>query len=271
LEKAVKKSTDTLTKEVAVARVKDLNLPAVLPAEKVPLFYKDALAVAKTEAAPKKPTRPSMSDSGSGSGFSRSFSSNTRGTTAPDVERELKALGWDAVKGQWTKKGPNIFEGTNARLEAKKMIGGVDVTVWKGYTGSIIAAVRDESSDTEYMGYASSSSGTSSSRFSSYHSVNGYGLLLGKDCKLFAPGSWSGWGGFGSSSGKYESYLYNSYPLTEAPKYHLTVMLAEPSFDALLNDKKLLHKNDKDTPARGQFVLEIDGTATLEVPRAAGK
>ena len=74
-----------------------------------------------------------------------------------------------------------------------------------------------------------------------------------------------------SSSGKYEPYLYNSFPIPDAPKCHVTVMQSDPTFDVLLNDKKLLHFNDKNTPARGQFVLEVEGTATIEVPRAAGK
>ena len=62
LEKAVKKNTDTLTRETAVARVKELNLPGVLAAEKVPLFYKDSLPVAKAdEPATKKPKTPNSS------------------------------------------------------------------------------------------------------------------------------------------------------------------------------------------------------------------
>ena len=270
LAKVVKKSPDSLTHDTAVDHVKELNLTAMLAADKVPLFYKDALAVAS------QPKAKPPSGNGNSSGPSRSsrtydsktgeYITNRTDNVAPEIARELKAAGWDVVKGTWVKKGPNVYEVTDGRLETKKTLGALDVLVWKGYTGSVAALVRDESTDTVF-----SSSSSSASRL--YLGSNaGYGIGIHKDVAIYCPMFWSGFSST-MSSAKYESYRYNygGTPLPDVPKQHIYVMAADTSMEMNLNDKKLLSRNDKNLPIKGQFIIEVDGKATLETPRAMGK
>ena len=261
MDKVIKKSPDTLTHDTAVERIKELQLPSVLPADKLPLFYKDAMVVAG-----KEPVKKTSGSKKTGTSSSSSFSSTPVNNVPPDVERELKALGWDAVKGTWVKKGTNTYEVTDGRLEAKKIIGNVEVLVWKGYTGVVSVLMRDETTDMNNFSSSSSRLGFSSG-FSSIS--GGYGLALGKDAKIYAPGWWSGWGG--STSSKYESYVYNSFPVVDGPKHKISVTANDPMWDMYLDEKKLLHYNDKNVPQKGQFILEVGGTATIEVPRALGR
>lgn len=270
LSKVVKKNTDALTRETAVDHIKEMNFPDILPADKIPLFYKDALAVANAPQS-KAPSSQGSVGSSSGRRSSRTFDSQTgeyitRRTDdiPPDVARELKAAGWDTIKGTWVKKAPNVYEVTDGRLETKKTVGALDVLVWKGYSGSVAALTRDETNNTAFSTTMSSSSRVY------LGSSCGYGIVIHKDATVYCPMAWTG---FSSSMARYESYRYNSAGsiIQDLPKHHLYVLAADTNFEMSLDGKRLLAKNDKSVPIRGQFVIEVDGKAVLELPRAIGK
>lgn len=266
LDKLVKKVTDTGTQDAAAARVTELKMTTVLTPEKMPKFYANVLAqktaaaaaAASAAASAKKPK--SARDY-----FDHETPAKIVTNVPPEVERELKALGWATITGTWVKKAPNVYEVTDGKLEAAKINGGVDVSVFKGVTGSVKVAVRNDFASNE-----SSSSMVSSSSMMSDYNFSGYGALVkSKLCKLYAPGGYSGYTFNGS---KAEPAMARSESLPDAnPKNHVLVTINEGALEISLNEKKWIKYKDDKLPRSGPFVIEIKGTAILENPRCAGQ
>jgi len=240
-----------------MARVNDLKMPTVLAPEKLPKFYaalqaQKAAAVATAEAESKS-TPPRRT------GSSSSIYPPPKpvvNNIPPEVERELKAMGWGTITGTWVKKAPNVYEVTDGKLESPKINGGIDVWVYKG-TGSVKVLVRNDFNQ-ESSSYSSSD----------YYST-GYGVVMKKECKVYAPGAYSG---YSSPTSKVEPYMTKTEPLPEGnPKNHATVTIADGALEFVVNDKKILRFNDKGLPRNGPFVIEVKGTAIIENPRCAGQ
>jgi tetratricopeptide (TPR) repeat protein len=252
LDRLVKKVPDTVTQDAALARVNELKMSSVLAPEKLPKFYASAQAerVAATEAE-KKPAR-------STNGFTGAETPTPKVTkVAPDVERELKALGWTTITGVWVKKGPNLYEVTDGKLEVAKTTGGVDVWVVKGGSGTVKATVRDDYNKENNTG----------GFFSEY---TGYGVAVSKrDCRFYPPGAYSGF----TFNSKYEPSYARSEMIPEAnPKNHFTVMIGVDNvLEMMFNERKVIRFKDDKLPRGGPMVIEVKGTATIENPRCAGQ
>ena len=261
LDKMVKKIPDSATTDAAAARVTELKLSNVITPEKMPKFYANvqaqkAAAAAAEAAAVAAAKRPKTA---------RDFFEHDHDTPAkvvtnvpPEVERELKALGWGTITGTWVKKSANVYEVTDGKLEAAKINGGIDVGIQKGVTGSVKVAVRNDFAANE------NSSGFSMNDFT------GYGVSVkAKQCKFYAP---AGYTGYTFNGSKAEPSMARSEALPDAnPKSHVLVTIAEGALEVSLNEKKWIKYKDDKLPRSGPFVIEIKGTATLENPRCAGQ
>lgn len=258
LDRLTKKVPDSVTQDAAFARVTELKMPSVLAPEKLPKFYaalqaqKTAAATAEADSAKTASTkRP---------GFSSSIDpapAKVVNNVPPEVERELKALGWGTITGTWVKKAANTYEVTDGKLEAAKTNGGVDVWVVKG-TGAVKVTVRNDFN-----------LDSSSSFFSDYNST-GYGVIMkSKECKVYAPGGYSG---YSSATSKMEPYMVKTEPLPDInPRNHATVTIVDGKIEIAVNEKNVIRYNDKTLPRSGPFVIEVKGTATIENPRCAGQ
>ncbi len=262
LDKLVKKVPDSVTLDATVARVDELKMASIVQADKMPKFYAGAHAkkVADQVAASHPPTTTR-------SGFS-SIDSPAKpvNNVPPDVERELKALGWTIITGTWVKKSTGVYEATNGKLEAAKVVGGVDVLVHKiASSASVRAAVRNESSSS-----SDSSIVHSSSSFFSGSDYAGFGVTVrSKDARLSGPAIA---GGFMMTNGnKYEPSSIRTETLPDAAsKTHVTTTITDDTLELSVNEKKSFRFKDAKMPKVGSFMIQINGTATIENPRCVG-
>ena len=167
---------------------------------------------------------------------------------APDIERALKLAGWTKISGSWKKMSENVYEVTDGKLQADYANGALQVLLHKGGTGTLKATVRNEFSD-----YSSSD----------YYGGYGFGVVVkGNGCKLYTPNS----GSFFSS--RIRSMYDREISLPgELPKYHVLVSINEGNLDIAVNGKKE-HRSNYKLSKEGAFVIEIDGTMTIEQPMA---
>jgi hypothetical protein len=241
-----KKSTDSLTLEEAGDRVSSLRLASIVPPDKMPQIDKPA---PKTPAAPAKTAKTSSSRPDDEDMPPR-FKKKEVVTNVPvDVEKALKAAGWDKITGTWKKVKDNVYEVTDGKLETAKANGAVQVIVHKG-GGKVAALVRNGHRD-------------SYSSFSSTYSYGtGYGLVLdGATAKMYTPYNYTG-------------LIYRPYMEREIPsggeKTMFLITIAEGALEMTVNAKRE-HKSNYKLNREGPFAIEIDGTATIESPMAKGQ
>ncbi|MEI6233017.1 MAG: hypothetical protein WCT04_08190 [Planctomycetota bacterium] len=278
LDKIVKKLPDPLTEASALERVNDLQLPSVLPPDKLPKFFAAAQAARekKVAATTKKNSDDNQPPEGGG-GKKRRMQENPKaeGATDPDVEKELKALGWATVTGVWIKKSPGVYEATDAKLEAPKTNGAIDFWVLKsGGDGTVKATVRTDANAPRKGGFFGG--GGPGGDGPSESDVQGYGIYYrGKDFKTYTyadRGGKGGKGGFGGGQfgGGGVSHL-GTFPISEAnPKNRFTIHIDDTQIDYICNNVPT-HSSNPKMSKTGGFVLDVNGTVTLEAPRCTGK
>ncbi|HYG73693.1 MAG TPA: hypothetical protein VEK08_01570 [Planctomycetota bacterium] len=242
LNAITKKSSDNFTLEEACDRADLLKLKAQLPPDKAPKFERPSVAVAPAKKTPEDDMTRMINR----------VARNTAPVTnvPPDIERVLKAAGWTTITGTWKKKAENVYEVTDGKLETPKINGAIQVILHKGGSGSLKAMVRN--SQEEYLG-----------SFSSYGSGYGY-ILEGSSAKLFTPSG-------GYSNNKFYSYMEREDPLPEAaPKNMVTVTVEEGKIDYFLNGVKKKSVNYQIAKS-GPFIIQVEGTLTIEAPQAKGQ
>jgi hypothetical protein len=240
-----KKTPDSMTAEEALDRVTILQLANVVPPEKLPNIEKPAL---KT---PEKTVKHVIDDEG----FIRTVKKEVVNSIPPDVERALKANGWATVTGTWKKKEGAVYEVTDGKLETPKTNGALQILVPKGNTGKIRIMVRDKPTSSGGIVYSSSYSST------------GYGFMVeGAVAKLYSA---SGGYFYSTSSGIYRPYFERDIALP-LPKNKILIQITGGKLEMYVNDKREHNSNYKLNPD-GPFVIEVDGTCTIEDPRAAGQ
>ncbi len=227
LDRLASKLPDSMTLAALTERAEQLKLDKILPAEKAPKFLADA-----------KKNLEAGKDGVVG--------------TSPEVERELKALGWTTVTGSWVKKGQGIYEAKDGKLEAQKTNGSIDLFVLKGGTGTVKACVRNNFNAGNFFDL----------------NLSGYGVLFkGKECRLYGPNAMV----MKFMSGNLDPALIRADPLPDAnAKNHATIVVNEGSLDYNVNDKRHSVANNK-LPREGGFVVEVTGTMTVETPRCVGR
>ena len=240
LNTITKKVTDALTLEEACERADMLQLRSVLPPEKAPKFERP------TTAAVKKPDGPSDPISRL---TGRRMSSEPVTSVPPDVERVLKAAGWEKITGTWKKKTDNVYEVTDGRLETAKINGAIQVIVHKGGTGTVRAMVRNSQDD--YFGS------------SSYGSGYGY-AIEGETARVYAPSG-------GYSNNKYYSYMEREDPIPPGlPKTLVMVTVEEGKLEYFINNVSKKRANYPIAKS-GPFIIDVKGSVTIEAPKAIGK
>lgn len=240
----VKKVPDTLTQEEALDRIGALRLPDFVPPDKLP-------AIDRPKPSAGSKTVTSVDEDG----FVRRVTKNVVTSVPPDVERTLKGAGWTTISGIWKKKGENVYEVTDGKLETPKTNGALQVIVHKGGTGKVRVMVRNNQrpSGTYYYSYS--------------YSSTGYGFQVeGEVAKMYSA---SGGYFYSTSSGIYRPYLERDVPLP-GPKNKILIQIAEGKLEMLVNDKREHNSNYK-LGKDGPFAIEIDGTATIESPQAMGQ
>ena len=241
LNMITKKSTDAFTLEEACDRADSLKLRAILPPDKAPKFERPTVAAKPEKKAPEDEISKFVS---------RLKKPEPVNSITPDVERALKAGGWEKITGTWKKKSEGVYEVTDGKLETAKLNGAMQVIIHKGGTGTVQAFVRN--SQDEYSGsYASWGSG--------------YGFVVeGSSAKIYTPS-----GGF--SDRKFYSYMEREDPLPDAnPKNMITVTVEEGKLEYFVNGVKKKSANYQIAKS-GPFMIKIDGTMTIEAPQAKGQ
>ena len=230
LNRIVKKTTDENTYSEAALRVEELNLTQVVPADKLTAFRKTGAGAA----------------GGIGGGG-----------VPPDVEKELKALGWTTIKGQWKKTADKGYEVTDGKLEAQKVNGTLQVWVRSGGTGSITAFVRNDQPEFPWNYFGS---------YKRASFARGYGIIAADmtECKVYLPltALMAGWKG-----NDVYPYMDHITKLAPGPKHLFSVAIQDSNLEITLDnksDRKTSYKFNKDGP----FTIEIKGTLVIEEPRA---
>ncbi len=246
LDSIVKRANEPATRDVAMARVHDMDLISVLPAEKVPKFY--ASVAAEKEAREKK-------------------------QTTPEVERELRALGWTTVKGLFIKKGNGIYESTEGRLEANRQNGRIEFTLHKhDGGGSVYATARSEFGSNNNSGEEGGDKGrgrdrNNRDRFGDFFrrprdmSVEGYGIVASmKEVKSYGIDE-------ANRFGSKDPYLLGTKQLPEAPKHMFVVAAMENNIDLYADNAREAKVSSGKVSQKGPFVLDVNGTVVIEAPR----
>jgi len=236
LDKIVKKLPDNSTRDAATERAATLGLGGLIPAEKLPKFL--AAAQGKSSAPEKNVA------------------------VAGDATKELKALGWTRVLGTVVKKSAGVYVLTDAKLEADKITGGIDVIVHKaGFDGNVVVTVRTDSNNAG--GEEGGKKGEGKKKKHNRDGVDGYGFLSnGDEFSLYTP----------ADKGKtaYPALFFSrNWPDAQA-KAHLQVSITD-ALDLYLNDKREAHSGNTRISRSGTFVIEVQGTVTVEAPRCSGQ
>jgi hypothetical protein len=168
-----------------------------------------------------------------------------------DVERTLKTAGLTTITGAWKKKAENVYEVTDGKLEAPKLNGAVQVIVHKGGTGSVKVMVRN--SHREYVG--------------SYYSWgSGYGFKVESAvAKMYTATG----GYYSTASSGYRPYFERDIQIPGA-KNRVVIQIAEGALQLFVNDKRE-HNSKYPLNKEGPFIIEVDGTMTIESPQAVGQ
>jgi len=231
-----------------VSRVTELDLPGILPADKVPKFY--ATVLAEKDAREKK-------------------------VTLPDVERELKALGWTVVKGQFIRKAPGIYESTQGRLEVARTNGRMEFILHKGGgDGTVNATVRSEFGEQKdnngggggrnrnrgFPGFAPRDTSVEGyGMIASMHEVKSYGIEENTGQGRGGPG------GFGG--GNRDPHLLGTNKLADVPKHHFLITASENTLEFFVDGQRETKVSSGKVSQKGPFVLDVNGTVTIEAPR----
>jgi len=245
-----KKSTDSLTLEEASDRVSSLRLASIVPPDKMPQI--DTPAPPKATGPSTGPKTAKTTSHGDDEDLpARMRPKKDVVTNVPvDVERALKAAGWDKITGTWKKVKDNVYEVTDGKLETAKINGAIQVIVDKGGSGKVSALVRNGHRD-------------SYSSFSSTYSYGtGYGFVLdGAAAKMFTPYNYSG-------------VIYRPYMEREIPaageKTQFVITIMDNALEMMVNAKRE-HKSNYKINKEGPFAIEISGTMTIESPMAKGQ
>lgn len=248
LNAIVKKVPDSLTLEEACDRVDQLKLKTMVAPEKAPKFERP---VAK---APEKPMTSRERAIAEITG--QRVKPETATVVPPEVERVLKDPqkgGWEKITGSWKKKAENVYEVTDGKLEAEKTNGAVMVTVYKdGTNGKVKITVRNDSSASGEDGF-----------FSSY--ASGYGIHYDKDgTKFYTPSN-------SFSGNRYYSYLERTDPVPAGPKVQYVILVDDGKLDYQVNGVSKKKTGQLNITKSGPMVIQIEGTAIIEMPRAGGK
>ena len=246
-----KKSLDSMTLEEACDRADALNLRAILPPDKAPKFEREAPKIKATSPGPKTSRDP---DEMIGM---RPVKKETVTNVPIDVERALKKAGFETITGVWKKKAENVYEVTDGKLESAKMIGSLQVTVDKGGTGSVKVMVRN--SFRQYAGYSSSIT-------RAYTYGTGFGFTVqGGEAKMYTPYSMM----MTTAASSMHPYMEREIPMVgEKTYYRVTIEESKIEYYAGAKREKIAPYK---LPKEGPFVIEIDGTMTIEDPRTIGQ
>ncbi|MCY3017951.1 MAG: hypothetical protein NTW87_02825 [Planctomycetota bacterium] len=259
-----KKSPDALTAAETSERVTALQLADFVPPEKLPVVDSPTPAVAPT---PSKTVAKTPARTEANPGLVQPVAKREVVNSIPvDVERALKNAGWSKITGTWKKKGEGIYEVTDGSLETPKVDGSVGLYVHKLDAGFVKVMVRNARKETilpkDIKGYGYKIEGSNARMYSASRYGSSYGSGLGMG------GSSTGSGG-GSSS--YLGIGYRDIPLPETnSKNQFVVSIQDGALQMFVNGKREYNGNYK-LPKEGPFIIEIDGTITIEEPTAKGQ
>lgn len=242
-----KKTPDSLTAEEAQDRINALHLADVVPPDKLPAID------SPKPVADQSASKPNPGSGGPAPSGIRQPNPPAGASVPPDVERALKAAGWTTITGSWKKKSDNVYEVSNGKLETPKTNGALQVVIDKGSTGYIKVMLRNSQNQGTY--------------YNGSYSASGYGFVVeGATAKIYSP---SGGYIYSSSMGVYRPYLERDVPLPN-PRNRLKVQISENKLEMFVNDGRVHNSNYK-LSKDGPFVIEIDGTWTIESPQAVGQ
>jgi hypothetical protein len=182
-----------------------------------------------------------------------------------DVEKDLKAAGWTTITGTWTKKGKNIYEVTDGKLETPKTNGVMQVIVFAGGTGSVKVMVRNSQKKEKFSHRVTDPNTGNLLRTITKDLTTGFGFEVepaaAKPCTPYAIPN--------SKPQSYRAAMEKEVPLSGA-RNKFFVSLNENKLELYLNDARKHNSNYKLTD-EGPFTIEISGTATIESPQVMGK
>jgi hypothetical protein len=247
LNAIVKRVPDTLTLEEACDRVDQLRLKTMVPPDKAPKFERPAPKQPERTLTPRERMIEEMNG--------RSTTAKAPTVVPPDIERALKDPakgGWDTITGTWKKKAEGVYEVTDGKLETKKTDGAVMCVVHPAsITGKVKIMVRNNDKDDE--GYF-------------YSDASGFGVSVNNDgTKFYTPAS------FFSSGTTYRPYLERTDPVPAGPKVQYMVMVEGQKLEYHVNNAPKKKTGTTNITKNGTMVIQIDGTAIIEMPRAAGR
>jgi hypothetical protein len=241
LGRIAKKSPDSLTASEALRRVEVLSLGDIVAADKLPHIEKPR------SAEPEQRTKLVKTETGW-----EMQTKQTKNELAPDAERALKAAGWTTITGSWKKLDGNKYEVTDGKLEAAKLNGAIQLFVHKGATGTVKALVRA----------AKREHGAFDDVIDFKWAADGHGVVLkGTNARIYGPTQWAG---------KTVAGLSHEVNVPDAsPKHQIVITVMEKKVEVGLNGKR--EKQGDGVPKEGIFLIQVDGTATIEAPQAGGQ
>ena len=258
---------DPLIIQLAGDQVKELDLAAVLPSEKIPKFYAayeaQQRALAAAQASASEP------------------SSKPKNDIPSDVEKELTRAGWQKITGTWVRKGPHAFEVTDGKLESDFKNGAMDFTIVKNETGAVRATVR--TSFNKRKGPPDRPDRPEPPGFNNNDSLSGYGFSYqNRECRIYEPNEgggrgFGGGGGGGGGGGPGRGFnagrpsFVSSYTLPDGGKNRFMLSAADNTLDVFINDKRNAHSSSAHASHNGPMVIEFEGTVTVENPRCSGQ
>ena len=254
LGKIAAKANDSVTLEVAQERVSTLNLPQLVPGDKLPQSLRDLAKAAKDARKDKEMAKQR-------SPFERD-SKPPPAQLTPDVERALKAAGWTTITGKWVKKSEGVYEVTDGKVEAAVANGAMQVIVQKGGTGVVRAFVRAYRRD--WIGDPDFKSASSVRDASSNPSGFGYIVKDGEAKQYIATGNWM------DEENTNAPDLDKTITLGAAPKNSFTMMVNGDKYECSVNGGSS-RKTTMKISHEGPFQVNVVGTMTIELPRAAGQ
>ena len=245
LNTIVKKNNDSLTKDETYSLSQNMRFDRYVAPDKLPRFERgEATQPVKT------------ADTATGGRTQRSSSTEDapQNDIPLEVEKALKApaAGWTKISGTWKKKGENLYEVTDGRLEAEKTNGAIQCTVVSGGKGSIEVFARNGRQ--RYSSYSSFSGEISMG--------SGYGYRFkGSNVSIYTP-----YNGF---SNDFVPYKEKDFPITGA-KTNVVLTIDGNKMEYLLNGGRV-KSTSYPISADGNFVIAITGTMIIELPQAVGK
>jgi len=236
LAQITRKLNDALTHDEVADRIQTLSLEKYVATEKLP----------KTPNRTMAATKPA----GSGSSMSSSTSRVSSAPVSPDIEKAMKAAGWQTVSGQWKKISENVYEVTDARLEAKFKNGVMQLVVQNTQTskGTVRMLVRN--------GHGSSYSSTL------YTYGSGYGLSIDKtEAVSYIP--------YGMMGNRFMPIEDKGFKLDFPTKNQFQVSVTTNTLEYNVNGKRV-HRSNYQISDEGPFTVDIKGTVTIENPQVKG-